>query len=564
MALYFNSETFGQICCPQVSYKWFVDGFNQTYPTLEKLIRSDVPFQDISKFCPYDLFNGAEYGAYIELFTGVTFDGGGSSDIGLIKVTDNTFGVYNVQTGQIPTTAASAELPFTYSAGAADFTNTRKTEIYFGCMYYDDNTSNYAQLVYFIDAQLQTYDFSFSGATATIRPHYEQTPAGKLFTNCTVTDRQISFIQLPDILPSVREFTASQITNSQYSNVFLNADITTANGGAGFGVPVNFQGDNSQPDYGNGIWDDYSDSRGNADPASDTILQSGLIAIYNPDAGDLHQLGSFLHSTDLSDVINKMWDNPNESIISLALFPIAPDDTSPANIVLGGIDTEIASVKLNSHARKVSFGTIDLQSIGEKFGSFLDYAPHTTAVIYLPYIGQHELRINDIQNTKIKLDYTIDFLNGDICAQIQTTDKVTKTIETLHGNCAAQIPLTSSNYSQIYQSLISMVGNITAGNTLGALNDVMGQKVSHSTIGGIGATVGMHGRLDAFLLINRPNQVLPQHYNEIKGRPLQVGGTVSQFHGHTIGKIECQIPTATEREKDEIEQLFENGGVYLV
>lgn len=560
MALYFNSETFGQICCPQVSYKWFVDGFNQTYPELDKLIRSDVPFQDISKFCPYDLLSESPTGAYVELFSGAD---NGQKDIGIIKVNDDEFGLYGWQHGVAPTGATTPYMPLLYSSGASDFLHKSKTQIYIAVTYYDDNTSNTANLLYFCDASIQTYDFSFSGATATIRPHYEQSLAGKLFTNCTVTDRQISFLQLPDILPTVRDFTATRITNPYYANI-LGTDITTANGGAGFGVPVNFQGDNSQPDYGNGIWDDYSDSRGNADPASDTILQSGLIAIYNPDSGDLHQLGSFLHSTDLSDVINKMWDNPNESIISLALFPIAPDDTSPANIVLGGIDTEIASVKLNSHARKVSFGTIDLQSIGEKFGSFLDYAPHTTAVIYLPYIGQHELRINDIQNTKIKLDYTIDFLNGDICAQIQTTDKVTKTIETLHGNCAAQIPLTSSNYSQIYQSLISMVGNITAGNTLGAINDVMGQKVSHSTIGGIGATVGMHGRLDAFLLINRPNQVLPQHYNEIKGRPLQVGGTVSQFHGHTIGKIECQIPTATEREKDEIEQLFENGGVYLV
>lgn len=563
MALFFNSENFGQICLPIINYKWFVDGRAPIYPQLDHIVRSDTPFASTSVICPYDAIGNGAVGAYVEILNGVIDGVGNSVDIGIIKSNDDNFSVYNVPTGTTPAGDYGNQIPFLTMAGASEMLNKRKTLLYFGAMYYDDNTSNNAQFVYFADANAQAYDFEFSGASASLHPHYDTTPAGRLFVNCCVTDDQISFLNLPDILPSVRSFTATKI--NAYFNTFLNSDVTTANGGAGYGLPPNFQGNFSKEDFGTGLFDPFSGSRGNAHPASDTILQSGLISIYDVSAGALHQLATRLHDDSFWATINKMWDNPNESIISLALFPVKPtaEMKTAGNIILGGVDTEIQSERLVSHAIEVSFGVADFTAIGEYYGSFLDYEPHTTATIFLPFIGQHQLRINDIQNTKVRLTYIIDYLNGDITAQIETTDKITRTIEQLHGNCAVQIPLTSSNYSQLYQSLISFVGNVANGNAGGAISDIMSQKVSHNTIGGMGASSGAHGRLDAFILLNRPKQILPQHYNELNGRPLQTGGVVSDYHGYTKGIIEVQIPTATEREKEEITSLFE-GGVYLV
>ena len=432
-------------------------------------------------------------------------------------------------------------------------------------MYYDDNTSNDANFYYYTDDVRQTYSFIFGGLDLIPpRPHYYSERAGTDLVNCTVTDAQISLLQIPNIYPTAQNFECSRVYVTQ-TNMLVGTDITQANGGSNYGAPVNFEGTFSSADYGNGNYNDYSDSRGNAAPATDTILSCGLIDIYNPNAGDLHQLASYLHSEDFIDAVTKTWDNPMQSIISLSLFPVAPTDTTAANLILGGVDTSVSTAKLiNKHTVSVTFGTIDFETYGEKYGSFLDYSPYTTAQIFLPFIGQHTLQIEDIQKTKIKVDYTIDFLNGDICAQIQTTDSIKRTIETLHGNCAIQIPLTSANYSGVYSSLLGLVGNIASGNIIGAANDLLfTQKVSRNNVGGIGGSAGAHGHCDAYIMLNRPSQVLPENYNEIEGRPLSVGGTVSKFHGLTIGKIECQIPTATEREKEEIQSLFESG-VYLV
>lgn len=559
MALYFNSETFGILCFPVINYNWLFNG----YRGLPRLIRSDVPFSNSSCICPYDLIGNGENGSFVEILHGVADGSGGFMDIGIIKVSDSKYGIYNVPTNTQPS-GAGTEFSFTVLPTFDGILASEKCNLYFGVTYYDDNQSNPAQFVAFDDYSTQIYRFEFTGMDVVPPdPVYSYSLQGAGFVSCTVTDEQMSFLHLPNILPKAQDFDCSNVSNPAHLISFLNSDATTANGGANSGVPINYYGNYSSATYGNGNFNDYSDSRGNAEPAKDTLLSSGLIDIYHPDSGDLRALAAYLHSSEFMDVITKMWDNPNESIISLSLFPIAPISETDSNLILGGVDTEIATKKLvDTHVIKVSFGTIDFSVYGEKYGSFLDY-DYTSAVIFLPCIGAHELRIKDIQNTKIKLDYTIDFLNGDITAQIETTDSIVRTLETLHGNCSVQIPLTSSNYANIFQSLISGIGDIASGNVLGVASDIMNANVSHSNIGGIGSTAGVHGRLDAFILLNRPSQVLPNHYNEIHGRPLETGGVVSEYHGLTIGKIECQIATATESEKAEIESLFE-GGVYLV
>ena len=567
MALYFNSETLGNLCLPQINYKWLQDGFADVTSSSQAvgLIRSDVPITgDNCSVVPYDVIGTGEIGAYFEILHGATNAVSGESvDVGIIKDSDTSYSVYYVPTGETPEGGQTLALSF-FKTGLNSIFRI-KTRLYFGCIYFDDNTSNNAGFVAFDDDIRQTYSFIFGGLDIIPpSPHYYSERAGTDLVNCTVTDSQISLLQIPNIYPTAQNFECSRVdvTRLIYVN-FL--DVAPANGGSNFGAPVNFEGTFSSADYGNGNFNDYSDSRGNAAPATDTILSCGLIDIYNPDAGDLRQLASYLHSSDFIDTITKTWDDPMQSIISLSLFPVAPTDTTPANLILGGVDTEVATNKLiNKHTVSVSFGTIDFETYGEKYGSFLDYSPFTTAQIFLPFIGQHTLQIEDIQKTKIKVDYTIDFLNGDICAQIQTTDSIKRTIETLHGNCAIQIPLTSANYSGVYSSLLGLVGNIASGNIIGAANDLLfTQKVSRNNVGGIGGSAGAHGHFDAYIMLNRPSQVLPENYNEIEGRPLSVGGTVSKFHGLTIGKIECQIPTATEREKEEIQSLFESG-VYLI
>ena len=149
MALFFNSENFGQLCFPIIKYKWYVDGFNQTYPTIDKLVRSDTPFSSTSCICPYDLIGTSNVGAFVNILNGVTDGVGNLVDIGIIKSNDDNFSVYNVLTGTTPTGDYGNQIPFLTLAGASEMLNKRKTILYFGATYYDDNTSNNAQFLYF-------------------------------------------------------------------------------------------------------------------------------------------------------------------------------------------------------------------------------------------------------------------------------------------------------------------------------------------------------------------------------------------------------------------------------
>lgn len=549
MALYFNSSTFGTMCFPRIDYKWLTDG---GFAGVEGVYRTDVPFTFF--ITPYDLIGNAPHGAYVEILNGMD---NGTMDFGIIKITDNTFSLYYVQTGTVPTSGATTELPFISSQ------TNRKVNLYLGYTCYNNDLQNPTQLTWFIDygGAMQGFEFNFSYLTDL----WASTNIGTSeFINCTYTNDQLG-IGLLDI-PSVDNFIAVRQNNSYYKNTFLNSDIVAANGGAGSGTGANYEGEYSRPDFGDGNYTLWQDSRGHAPSYTDTLLSIGLIDIYNPTFNSLSALASYLHSDSFIDSLNKIWDNPMESIISLAMFPIAPAETSPKNIILGGVDTGINSVHLvNSHTRQIFMGQINFQSeLGEYYGSFLDYNPHTSIKFYLPYIGFVTINVNDVMNTRVSLWYTIDFLNGDLLAQLDVNDGATRTIESIHGNCAIQIPLTSSNYMSMYQSVFNAAGAMASGNVIGAINNISSEKVTHSNNSSIGGSAGAMGDFHPYALLSRPVKLHPRNYYEMYGAPLETGGNVSQYHGLTIGKIECQIGTATDREKEEIENLFGNGGVYLV
>ena len=550
MALYFNSATFGTMCFPRIDYNWL---YGNGFGGVEGCYRSDVPFSFY--ISPYDLLGSAENGAYVEILHGMTDGTQRVVDVGIIKTNDNLFSIYSVSTGETPTSGSVTEMPMVSSQTG------KKVALYMGYSCYDNDLQNNPQFEFFIDAPMQAYNFSFNYAL----DRWSGSNIGSSdFIQCTYTNDQLG-IGLFDI-PSVDNFTATRQYNPYYRGNFLNSNIATANGGAGSGTGANYEGEYSQPDFGNGNYILWQDSRGHAESYTDTLLSIGLIDIYNPNFSDLSALASYLHSDNFIDVINKMWDNPMESIISLAMFPIAPAETEPKNIILGGVDTGISSVHLyNSHTRQVFMGQIDFQSeLGEYYGSFLDYNPHTSVKLYLPYIGFITIDVNDIMNTRVSLWYTIDFLNGDLLAQLDVNDGATRTIESLHGNCAIQIPLTSSNYAAVYQSIFNAGASIASGNVIGAINEVSGEKVTHNNNSSIGGSAGAMGDFHPYALITRPVKLYPRNYYEINGAPLETGGTVNLYHGLTIGKIECQIATATDREKEEIESIFANGGVYLV
>lgn len=547
MALYFNHPRLGSVCFAEVNDKWYSDGWNGTG---HGLIRSDVPLS----FCiqPYNLIGTGTIGNYFEILSNAE-ESGKKIDIGIIKTAENEYGIYRVEHGVVPTGRSTPPMPFTL--------NDRKCSLYLGCLTSDPQYGY--SFFYFTDARMYKWSFSWR-ATAELPTGSWASDVTQIngFSQCTYTDVQLGLGQLG--IPTVRDFECCQRTDPNYANVLLGTDITNADGGAGSGLPIDYEGGATTADYGNGTWSDYGDSYGFDLGYSSPLLNCGLVAIFNPTQGQLSALASWLNSSGLWDNVQKTWSDPLDCIISLAMFPVVPSNVVAQSLVLGGIDTEITMNRLvgNDTTVKISFGSIDLK---EYFGSFEDYAPYTDLSIYLPYIGFKQLNVNDYMNGRISLQYAIDFLNGDCIAEIIVTDANTgesRPLDVAHGNVAIQVPLTSTNYIGAYASIVQGIQNIGNADIAGLANTILAPKVQTARGGNISGNSGAMSPKRAYITIDRPQRGQPTHYNRINGKPLNTGGLVSQYSGFTKGKIEVICYSCTEAEKERIKALFESG-VYL-
>lgn len=547
MALYFNHPQLGSVCFAEVNYNWYVDGWNGTG---SGLIRSDVPLS----FCiqPYNLIGTGDIGNYFEILSNAD-DVNGKVDIGIIKTGENEYGLYRAEHGVIPLGRSTPPMPFTL--------NDRKCSLYLGCATSDPQYGY--SLFYFTDARMYKWSFSWR-ASAELPTGSWASDVTQIngFSQCTFTDVQLGLGQLG--IPTIRDFECCQRTDPNYANILVGTDITNADGGAGSGLPIDYEGGATTSDYGNGTWSDYGDSYGFDLGYSSPLLNCGLVAIFNPTQGQLSALASWLNSSGLWDNVQKTWSDPLDCIISLAMFPVVPSNVVAQSLVLGGIDTEITMNRLvgNDTTVKISFGSIDLK---EYFGSFEDYAPYTDLSIYLPYIGFKQLNVNDYMNGRISLQYAIDFLNGDCIAEIIVTDANTgesRPLDVAHGNVAIQVPLTSTNYIGAYASIVQGIQNIGNADIAGLANTILAPKVQTARGGNISGNSGAMSPKRAYITIDRPQKGQPTHYNRINGKPLNTGGIVSQYSGFTKGKIEVICYSCTESEKERIKALFESG-VYL-
>ena len=555
MALYFNIPNFGNVGLAEINYGWYVNGWNGAG---SGLIRSDVPFT--FSISPYNLLYNKPVGAYVPLLTGcnkwTVWGSFTPSDIGIIKTSEDEYGFYIVDSGTIPVQRSTAPLPFLNA-------QEQKCNLYIGCVAHGGDSQYGYDLFYATDAGTYIWEFEWRVAAELPTGSWESSlrPANN-FVQCTYSDTQLGIGMVG--IPSVRDFECTQQNRTGYAGMIIYVDITSAEGGASSGLPIDYEGGATTSDYGNGTWSDYGDSYGFDLGYSSPLRNCGLVAIFNPTQGQLSALASWLNSSGLWDNVQKTWSDPLDCIISLAMFPVVPSNVVAQSLVLGGIDTEITMNRLvgNDTTVKISFGSIDLK---EYFGSFEDYAPYTDLSIYLPYIGFKQLNVNDYMNGRISLQYAIDFLNGDCIAEIIVTDANTgesRPLDVAHGNVAIQVPLTSTNYIGAYASIVQGIQNIGNADIAGLANTILAPKVQTARGGNISGNSGAMSPKRAYITIDRPQKGQPTHYNRINGKPLNTGGIVSQYSGFTKGKIEVICYSCTESEKERIKALFESG-VYL-
>lgn len=319
---------------------------------------------------------------------------------------------------------------------------------------------------------------------------------------------------------------------------------------------------------GGGDFDNTSQPVDFPDLPQISAVDSGFITLYNPTLAQLQELSSFMWSTDFVDNLLKLWSDPMETILNLSLVPLNIPSTVERDVVVGNVSTGINMGQANNQFMYVDCGTIN---VNEYWGAYLDYSPYTKLSIVLPYVGTHQLNIDECMGKSVHVKYIVDILSGACVAFVKCGESV---LYSFSGNCATNIPVTSANYSRTMQAILSGVtstlGSAVTGNPVGIASGVGSMagaiatcKPSIERSGSLGGNVGLLAHQYPYLILERPRQCVPEKQNEYSGYPSFITESLANISGFTVvDRINLKNVNITEQEKNELIEILK-GGVYF-
>lgn len=309
----------------------------------------------------------------------------------------------------------------------------------------------------------------------------------------------------------------------------------------------------------------YDDNKDKDDDDDDThVLSSGigvLTSTFHMTKERLVQLGQFLWGSSIFDEFSLINNNPIENIISCKAIPYTISGTTQ-EITLGNVKTGVNGEKISQNFSKQTIGSV---AIAEHYKNFLDYAPYTNVIIYLPYIGFKELDTSLVMGKTLRIEYTLDVITGGCLAQIYV-GKIR--LYEFTGNIGVDISITASNRAQVESAYINasvgVVSSAMSGNVTGAVNSIIGAATSQYHYSGTGnpspSCVASTNRT-CYVVIDRPQYQPLKAFNHTRGRMCCLSKTIGNLKGYTVcdGNIDISGISATDEEKDEIVNILSTG-----
>lgn len=319
-------------------------------------------------------------------------------------------------------------------------------------------------------------------------------------------------------------------------------------------------------------------------------------------------------------------ENPMDFIVSLRMFPIknlySLTTHSLATICFGRYTSQLTSKAY------LTSSNIIILDLGEFYfndgglqNDFRDYEPYTRYSLYIPFCGITSLNAIECINQTIDVKMIVDLSTGACTAVVYTNGVPYKYIDS---NIGIEIPVVgrdmagyaqtvmaaalggavgggkigekpvkgqierknlAKDYQQIsYDAKMWDVGDSfgatagAAGGTaiaLGAAAVVGGALISGTAaalatapsidkVGSSVPAVSIAEPLYCYFIVQRSECWIPENYNKLYGRPLNVGGKVSDFTGFsTFGNFKLEgISGATPEEKLLINDLLQ-AGIYI-
>lgn len=312
-------------------------------------------------------------------------------------------------------------------------------------------------------------------------------------------------------------------------------------------------------------------STGNIDfPPLPTLgaANSGLLTLYNPSLSELNALSRWLWSNDLLDVLEKMYAQPMDLIVTLNVVPCEPSSLGAYQYLkIGGVETRIQMQKINNQYAFVDCGSINMR---EFFGSALDYGTYTKISLFLPFINTVQLKTDEVMGAIITVGYNVDLFSGSCTAMVRITrDGIPNILYSFEGNIATSIPLISRDFSNVYSGIVKSGVNalyqaqVNPSSTLTSAINVMSAKPEINRTGGVTSMGGLLGVKTPYLIIERPVQSLARGYNKFVGYPSNITSILSDLTGYTeIDEVIGNGLSCTDEEQNEIIDLLKSG-VYI-
>lgn len=305
-------------------------------------------------------------------------------------------------------------------------------------------------------------------------------------------------------------------------------------------------------------------------PLPNTVDSNKLFTVYNPSSSQLDALGGYLWDSSIIAAIRDIWQDPMDGLISLQQVYVSPVTGSTHNIILGFLDSGVASPVVTQQFVEVNCGSV---TVPENKKNATDYAPYTSLHLYLPFIGIVELDTNECMNSTISVKYKVDVYTGTCLATISVdrdedmpNDPI---LYTYSGNCSQQLPLTSGNATGM---LSALVGAVTAGISVGsggglstlAGAQLLGNSLTHDMMhvshsGNISANAGIMGQKKPYLIIGRRHCYDANNYNAYYGFPANKTVVLGNHTGFCRVKSAWIKTSALQEEYNQIMELLENG-----
>ena len=309
----------------------------------------------------------------------------------------------------------------------------------------------------------------------------------------------------------------------------------------------------------------YNDGKDKDDKDNDTGDVSAGIGVltstFKMTKERLVQLGQFLWGSNIFDKFSLVNNNPIENIISCKSIPINTDGANQ-EIILGNVATGVNGEKISNNFAKQTIGSI---AINEHYHNFLDYAPYTNIILYLPYIGFKELDTTLVMNKTLQVIYTVDAITGGCLAQVYVNNV---RLYEFTGNVGIDIPITASNRAQVeagyIQAGVGATASALGGNVGSAVTSLLNSATSqyhYSSTGNPSPMCVASTNRTCYVIIDRPNYQNLKAFNHTRGRKCYLSKTINTLHGFTIcdSNIDLSGINATQSELEELKEILSSG-----